>query len=247
VYDYFLGGAHNFEVDRAAAEATARVMPALRDTLRANRAFLRRAVRFLAAAGIGQFLDIGSGIPTVGNVHEIAQRAVPEARVVYVDLDPVAVAHSRAILADHPYADVVEADLRRPETILGAEPVRRLIDPTQPVGLLMLSMLHFVPDSDDPAGHVATLRNAMAPGSYLAISHATQDGQPPEVAQAQAVWNARSPDPVTFRGHAEVAALFGGWEPVPPGVVHVALWRPDVAEVENPTRYNTLAGVARRN
>ena len=247
VYDYFLGGAHNFAVDRAAAEATAQVMPALRGTLRANRAFLGRAVRFLVDAGVRQFLDVGSGIPTVGNVHEIAQRVAPDARVVYVDIDPVAVAHSRAILAGNPHATVVHADLRQPDTILGADEVRRLIDLDRPVGVLMLSMLHFIADADDPVEKVARLRAAMVPGSYLAISHATQDGQPPEVVEAQTVWNARSPDPVTFRTHAQVVALFGDLTVVPPGVVHVPLWRPDAPDdVEHPERFNTFAGVARR-
>jgi len=225
------------------------VLPALPETLRANRAFLRRVVCFLIGAGIRQFLDVGSGIPTVGNVHEIAHRAAPDARVVYVDIDAVAVAHSEAILASNPHAIVVQADLRHPDTILGAPAVHRLVDFDRPVGLLMLSMLHFLPDADDPGGKVAQLRAAVVPGSFLAISHATQDDQPPEVVKAQAVWNARSPDPITFRTRAEVVALFGDWTLVDPGVVHVPLWRPDAPDDvdKQPERFNTLAGVARKD
>jgi hypothetical protein len=248
VYDYFLGGAHNFAVDRAAAEATAAVMPALRATLRANRAFLWRAVRFLTDTGVRQFLDIGSGIPTVGNVHEIAQRTAPHARVVYVDIDPVAVAHSQAILAGNPNTSVVQADLRQPHAILNAGPVRHLIDLDQPIAVLLLSMLHFLTDADDPAGKVAALREACPPGSYLAISHATQDGQPPEVMQAQTIWNTRSPNPVTFRTHPQISALFADWTLLPPGLVHVPLWRPDPDDdTEHPERFNTYAGIARKD
>src|SRR5215469_50381 len=167
VYDYLLGGAQNFLPDQDAARAIAAVEPNIRAMARANRAFLGRAVRFLAAAGVRQFLDIGSGIPTAGNVHEIAQEADPGARVVYVDIDPVAIAHSRAILAANPNAAIAEADLRDPEKILAHPAVSTLIDFTEPVGLLLVAVLHFFRDDEDPWHIVAALRDALVPGSYL--------------------------------------------------------------------------------
>jgi hypothetical protein len=159
VYDYWLGGSHNFLADQDAARATAAVQPSVRMSARANRAFLGRAVRFLAANGIRQFLDIGSGIPTEGNVHEIAQRADPDARIVYADVDPVAVAHSRALLDGSQGAAVIEADLREPAEILRNATVRGMIDFAQPVGLLLVAVLHFLADADDPWRIVATLRD----------------------------------------------------------------------------------------
>jgi len=187
VYDYWLGGSYNFRADQDAARATAAVQPSVRLSARANRAFLGRAVRFLAAKGIRQFLDVGSGIPTEGNVHEIAQRADPGARIVYADVDPVAVAHSRAILAGNPGAVVIEADLREPREILQNAAVRAMIDFDQPVGLLLVAVLHFVSDPEEPWRIVATLRDALAPGSYLAICHGTNDGTPVALRAAEKV------------------------------------------------------------
>jgi hypothetical protein len=152
VYDYFLGGAHNFAVDRELAEQIARMTPNIGDTMRANRSFLRRAVRFLVGEGITQFLDIGSGISTVGNVHEVAQQADPRSVVVYVDVDPIAASHSSAILAGNPQTAVVQADARDTDRILFDPQVRRLLDFSKPVAVLLLGVLHFIPDSDDPAG-----------------------------------------------------------------------------------------------
>src|SRR6266487_1666874 len=173
VYDYFLGGAHNFAVDRALAEEIARMTPDVGDTMRAGREFLRRAVRFLVRAGISQFIDIGSGIPTVGNVHEIAQRLLPSAHIVYVDIDPVAVAHSRALLTGNDRVAVLHADIRDPQKILSDPALRGLIDLSRPVAILLAGIMHFIHDEDDPPGIVARLRDAVAPGSYLAISHVT--------------------------------------------------------------------------
>src|SRR5947208_805756 len=163
VYDYFLGGAHNFEVDRQLAAQIASLTPNLAQTMRANRSFLRRAVRYLVAQGIEQFLDLGSGIPTTGNVHEVAQAANLRARVVYVDNEPVAVAHSRHLLATNPYATIVDADLRRPSVVMRHHETRRLLDFSRPVAVLMVSVLHFVTDEEDPAGIVAAYRDALAP------------------------------------------------------------------------------------
>jgi hypothetical protein len=228
IYDYMLGGSHNFAADRAVAEAAVAAMPELPMVLRENRAFLRRAVRFLAdEAGMTQFLDLGSGIPTAGNVHEIVDRINPEARVVYVDIDPVAVAHSQAILADVPTATAVLGDLRRPLSILDDPAVRGLLDLDRPVAVLLVAALHFVPDSEDPAGILAALRGALAPGSYVAVTHASEDGRPPTGQRdAQQVY-ARSDNAVFFRTREQLAALLDGWEPVPPGIAQAPLWRPE--------------------
>ncbi|SHF09368.1 SAM-dependent methyltransferase [Streptoalloteichus hindustanus] len=245
MYDYYLGGTHNFAADRAAAERAIAAMPATVAGARANRAFLRRAVQFLAAAGVRQFLDLGSGIPTVGNVHEVAQRVDPEARTVYVDVDPVAVAHSDGLLADNPYATAVRGDLRDVDAILGHPEVRRLLDFGQPIGLLMVAVLHFVPRSDDAAGIVARYRDALAPGSHLALSHMSLTGQPPEVLERfQAVYaNARFP--VVLRSRAELLDLFAGFELVPPGLVSVAEWRPDAEPCAEVRRLPGFCGVGR--
>lgn len=175
IYDYYLGGSHNFEVDREAARKAMEFMPGLPKIMQANRAFMRRAVRFAADEGIDQFLDIGSGIPTFGNVHEIAQTARPGAHVVYVDHDPVAVAHSQAVLRENEDADVVAADLLKPQEILASPQVQRLIDLNRPVALLLVAILHFVEDVDDPYGALAELRDALAPGSLLVVTHASYE------------------------------------------------------------------------
>lgn len=248
VYDYYLGGSHNFAVDRELAEQAMRVLPQLPQMMRANRAFLRRAVRTMAADGVRQFLDLGSGIPTAGNVHEVAQRFVPDARVVYVDVDPVAVAQSRSILAGDERTEVVQADLREPGQVLDAAEVRGLLDFDQPVGVLMVAVLHFVPDDADPGGITAQFRDAVASGSHLAISHGTQEGGDPEDgARIQALY-ARSASPLTARTRAEVTDLFAGFELLDPGVVYLPLWRPDTPDdfSGGPERSSTLAGVGRK-
>jgi SAM-dependent methyltransferase len=227
VYDYLLGGSHNFAADQAAARQFLARWPDAPVTMRQNRAFLGRAVRYLAAeAGIRQFLDIGSGIPTMGNVHEIAQRADPGARVVYVDNDAVAVQHSRAILARNDNATAIHADLRRPRQILADPHLRGLLDLSRPAALLLVALLHFFPDADEPATLVAELRQALAPGSYVVISHGTTDGQPPNVAEAMGNYS-QTTAPFRPRGHAAVKAFFEGLELVDPGLVPVARWRPD--------------------
>ncbi|WP_219414668.1 SAM-dependent methyltransferase [Pseudonocardia nigra] len=248
VYDYFLGGAHNFAVDRQLAEAIASMTPNIGDTMRANRSFLRRMVRYLIGEGVTQFLDLGSGIPTVGNVHEVAQQADPDARVVYVDVDPIAVSHSRAILADDPNTTAIQADVREVDRILADPETRRLLDLDRPVAVLLLGVLHFVPDSDDPAGLVARLRDAISPGSFVAQVNVTHEDQPPEVIEAQKL-SGRTGTPIHLRSRAELLAQFAGMSLVEPGLVHIPLWRPDspLDVDDRRERFGALAGVARKD
>lgn len=244
VYDYYLGGSHNFEVDRRMAREAIAMWPDLPAIMQSNRAFLRRAVRHLVEQGITQFLDIGSGIPTVGNVHEVAHEANPSARVVYIDSDPVAVAHSRAILAGDERTTVVRADLREPGTILDDPAVRGTLDLERPVAVLMIAVLHFVSDEDDPVGAVAHLRDRLVAGSYLVLSHASAEGRPDLAASHRQLYS-RTPTPMTLRGRAEIARLFDGFELVEPGLVWLPLWRPESPShgVEQPERTTGFAGV----
>ncbi|SCE89677.1 S-adenosyl methyltransferase [Micromonospora viridifaciens] len=247
MYDYYLGGSHNFAADRATAQAMVAAVPEAPLMAQANRAFLRRAVQFLAESGVRQFLDIGSGIPTVGNVHEIAQKVDPECRVVYVDVDPVAVAHSREILAGNDRATVLQEDLRRPAAILDHPEVTRLLDFTQPVAVMIVAVLHFIPDADRPEEILRTLRAALAPGSYLVMSQASDDGrtQTGERAEAEQVYR-RADNQLFIRSRAELAALFDGFELVDPGVVWVPQWRPETPEqAENAAQAVFLGGVGR--
>ncbi len=248
VYDYWLGGTHNFLADRDVARAIAAVAPTAPLIGRANRAFIGRAVRFLAANGIRQFLDIGSGIPTQGNVHEVAQQAAPGSRVAYVDVDPVAVAHSEALLAGHQDAAILQADLRKPGEILGHEVTRRLIDPGQPTGLLLVSILHFLADAEDPWQIVAALRDALAPGSFLVISHGTHEGQPTVANAVAKVYNRSVTMGLHLRSHRAILRFFDGFQVVDPGLVYLPQWRPDPADEvpENPDRYGNLVGVGQK-
>ncbi|HWE90784.1 MAG TPA: SAM-dependent methyltransferase [Pseudonocardiaceae bacterium] len=226
IYDFLLGGAHNFAADRAVGEKVLQVLPDGRAVARSNRAFLGRAVRYMIDAGIPQFLDLGSGIPTVGNVHEVAQKADASSRVVYVDHEPVAVAHSELMLRGNDLATVIQADLCRPDDVLASPEVRRLIDFSQPVGLLMVAVFHFVPDQRNPAEIVAKYRDALPSGSLIALSHLTADQFPGEMAAVvEAMRNSR--DPMYFRGYADVAPLFDGLDLVPPGLVSAPAWRPE--------------------
>ena len=248
VYDYWLGGSHNFRADQDAARAMIAMEPNVRTIMRANRAFLGRAVRFLAGqAGIGQFLDIGSGIPTEQNVHEVAHDVAPGTRVMYVDNDNVAVAHSRLILEGNPNVAVIQADLREPDKILADPATEMLIDFTQPVAVLLAAVLHFVPDSDDPAKIIGTLRAAMAPGSYLAISHACLDTDPDFAATRESAYRSRVAGQLSMRTSEEIAGLFEGFTVVDPGVVWLPLWRPgpDDDVPQDPDRYWARAGVGR--
>ncbi len=247
VYDYYLGGSHNFAVDRQMARQAIELWPELPLLMQVNRAFLRRAVRYLVSRGITQFLDIGSGIPTEGNVHEVGQLACPECRVVYVDIDPVAVAHSRAILSGNPLVDIVQADLRDVAAIFDDPTTRRLLDLEQPIGVLMVAMLHFVPDHADPANILAQYRKMMAQGSYPAISHATHEGRP-ELAESHTELYRRAGAPMTMRSRAQIERMLDGFAIVPPGVVFMPLWRPDSpADVDDhPERTSGYAAVGRR-
>ncbi|MUT93903.1 SAM-dependent methyltransferase [Streptomyces sp. Z38] len=248
MYDYYLGGSHNFEVDREAARKAMEFMPGLPKVMQANRAFMRRAVRFAVSEGVTQFLDIGSGIPTFGNVHEVAQVADPEARVMYVDRDPVAVAHSKVVLEGNDRADVLAADLRKPQEILGSDEVGRLIDLNRPVALLLVAILHFVEEADDPYGAVAELRGALAPGSMLVLTHATYEGipLPPERAEGAVDVYRDMRNPLIMRTRDEIARFFEGYDMVEPGLVPMPRWRPDTApEDEDPYAFSGLAGVGR--
>jgi hypothetical protein len=248
VYDYLVGGSHNFLADQDLARSIVAVEPNARAGALANRAFLGRAVRFLSQAGIGQFLDIGSGIPTEGNVHEVAQQANPDARVAYADIDPVAVAHSRAILAGNPRAGVIQADLREPGKILADPGLRPLIDLGQPAGLLLVMVLHFLTDAEDPWGVVATLRDALAPGSYLVLGHATDESRPTVAQAAETVYNRSVSTGIHMRSRADILRFFDGFDLVDPGLVYIPQWRPDApGDVPaDPAKFWVLVGVGRK-
>jgi SAM-dependent methyltransferase len=225
MYDYYLGGSHNFAVDRELASKVLEAWPDMPRAAQANRAFLRRAVRYLAGQGIRQFLDIGSGIPTVGNVHEVAQAAAPEARVVYVDTDPVAVAHSRAILAGDDQTAVIQADGRDPATLLSLPSVTGLLDLRRPVGLLMVALLHFVLDEGDPRGILARYAARLAPGSWLVVSHGSTDTAP-GVAMMEKLYG-RTSTPIQMRSKGELESMLADVDLVEPGVEFLPAWRPD--------------------
>ncbi|MFD3694952.1 SAM-dependent methyltransferase [Streptomyces sp. NPDC058646] len=255
IYDYYLGGSHNFEVDRQAARRAMEFMPGLPKIMQANRAFMRRAVRHAVAEGVTQFLDIGSGIPTFGNVHEIARAASPEARVVYVDHDPVAVAHSQAVLGGDERTGVVAADLRKPQDILSSPEVRGLLDLDRPVALLLVAVLHFLEDTDEPYAAVAELRDALAPGSLLILTHASYEGIPltkEEVGGTVGVYRDIR-NPLVMRSGEEVRGFFDGFELLEPGLVPMPNWRPDRSEdtddaeaQEDPYAFSGFGGVGRK-
>jgi hypothetical protein len=251
IYDYLLDGVHNFPADREVAQKVIAALPHVREAAQANRAFLGRAVRFLAEQGIDQFIDIGSGLPTQGNVHEIAHAVRPDARVVYVDIDPLAVAESLDLLARDDRATSVRGDLREPDAILAHPEVRRVLDLGRPVGLLLFAVLHFVPDDDLAYGVVERLAREVVPGSYFAASHgATETLLPPE--QAQSMERAYDQRTTTGSGkprtREEFARFFAGWDVVEPGLVWVPQWRPDervpAEMVADPTISGCWAGVA---
>jgi hypothetical protein len=252
MYDYYLGGSHNFAADRALAEENMRVWPDVPHIARANRAFLHRAVTHLAEIGVDQFLDLGSGIPTGGNVHDIAYAINPAARTVYVDSDPVAVAHSNALLADVPHAAIVHADLRDPEAVLGDPVLTGRLDLSRPVAVLMVSVLHFVAPVDQPVEVVAAYRDATAPGSYLAVSHATNEYKPERAKQTEDIYSQASHSMI-FRNREQILELMSGYELLPPGLVDMIYWRPDPSDTRpdplggDVSRYSGLAVVGRRN
>ncbi len=224
IYDYWLGGKDNYEADRVAGDRVLQSVPVLVSGARANRAFLGRAVRYLAdEAGVTQFLDIGSGLPTAANTHEVAQAAAPGARVVYADNDAVVALHARALLTASPGAAFIEADAREPELIL--RQAGEFLDLAQPVAVMLLLVLHLVPDSDDPAGLVARLTSAMPAGSALVISHPASDILPEQVAAGRRDFNRMSAVPMTGRSRVQVERFFEGMALVEPGLVQPQQWR----------------------
>jgi hypothetical protein len=228
MYDAYLGGRDNYAADREAVRHILRAFPEVRAIARANRAFMQRAVRFLAGeAGVRQFIDIGTGIPSAGNVHEVAGQVAPGARVVYVDNDPIVHVHANALLTGSGTTAIVLADLREPGSILAQPKVLQLIDFSQPVALLLVAILHFIADEEDPAGIVTTLRDALPIGSYLALSHGTADFHPPGVAGKAASAYEHATAPLALRNFEQVSAFFDGFEVLEPGLVRASLWRPD--------------------
>ncbi|PWU48488.1 hypothetical protein DLJ47_28185 [Micromonospora sp. S4605] len=258
MYDYFLGGSHNFAADRQAADAVLAVAPHVADAARANRVFLRRAVQYALQQGIRQFIDLGSGIPTIGNVHDIAHSVNADARVLYVDVEPIAVAHARAMLGGDPRVDVIQADICFPDFILENPTTQRLIDLAHPVAVLFVSVLHFIPG--DVNAIVEPFRAAMSPGSILVISHATSVTPTSQTEEVQRLYQ-RTPTPLQLRDLAEVQALFGDFAMVAPqpgaaprphgaALVPVSHWRPDPEDhlaadglPASPFLANFLAGV----
>lgn len=235
MYDYLLGGKDNYPADQQAAETAMTAFPALRTAARENRAFLGRAVRYLVEeAGIRQFLDIGSGLPTAHNVHQVAQRHDPESRVVYVDNDPIVLAHGGALLSTDERTTVIEADLRDPGHIIGHPETRALIDFEQPTAVLAVAILHFISDAEDPAAIVTRLRETLVPGSVIVLSHATAEIAPESALGVQAAYRAQGV-PLTLRDRAAFAELFAGFEIVEPGIQVVSDWRATVPEVERPS------------
>jgi len=246
VHDYWLGGKDNFAADRAAGDAVMAAYPGIVQSVRANRAFLARVVRFLAAeAGITQFLDIGTGIPAANNTHEVAQAASPAARVVYVDYDPVVLQHARVLLtsAAPGTIDYVDADVRDPEKIL--REAARTLDFSRPVAVMLIAIMHLIVDADDPYGIVGRLKAAMAPGSFLALSQVASDIQAEQMAEARRRYNSLARETQRHRTQAEVTRFFDGLELVEPGVVPVQLWRP-ASELEAKAGSAMWGGVARR-
>ncbi len=247
VYDYWLGGKTNFTPDQVAGRAAIRAAPHVAEGVRGNRAFLARAVRYLAGeVGVRQFLDIGTGIPAADNTHEVAQDVARQCRVVYVDNDPIVLSHARALLTSEPGGATayLDEDLRDVAEIIRAAAVT--LDLTKPVAVMLIGILHCIPDEDDPAGIIKQLMDAVPPGSYLAISHPANDINSPGVRRLASRLNELMPMKLRFRSRAEVAAFFAGLELLEPGLVRGPEWRPDsAAELDNPAA--VWAGVARKN
>lgn len=249
IYDYFLDGKDNFACDRELAAELLRVAPEAKAMAQDNRAFLGRVVRYLAGRGVTQFLDIGTGLPTQSNVHEVAQEINPDTKVAYVDNDPVVLVHARALLADNPHTIVIDADVRDPDALLTDRALRELIDFDQPVAVLLVGILYFFPEEDRPFDIVAAFREAVAPGSYLALSHVVADEGPDELGQAQELYRSflkRSGD--ARRTRAQVLSFFDGLEFVEPGLVPARHWRPDpgtTADTGGGARW-ILGGVGRK-
>jgi hypothetical protein len=253
MYDYFLGGTNNFEADRQLGDRLRALVPEIGDSAWANRSFHQRAARWIAERGIRQFIDIGAGLPTQGNTHDLVRQVTPGARVVYVDNDPMVLAHGTALLGEPENTKIIMADLRDPEAVLNHPDLRELIDFDEPIGLLMTGVMYFVADASDPWGVVARYLAAIAPGSYLALSHLTADSKPVRAVEESVDVYARGTESINFRSKAEVERFFEGLELVEPYqgagpvVTHVGLWGaedPVLADTDD-SRW-LYCGVARR-
>jgi SAM-dependent methyltransferase len=248
LYDYYLGGKDNFAADRAAAEEILTVAPEVRLAARENRACLFRTVGFLAGTGITQFLDIGAGLPTQGNVHQVVRKVAPGARVAYVDNDPIVLVHARALLGGAGDEVIVTpGDLRQPEEILKNPAIQEHLDFSKPVGLLLMAIMHFITEADDPRRIVATLRDALPSGSYLVLSHGTRDSRAAAVDKGTQVYR-RATSPLVLRSRPEIQELFDGFEMVDPGLVWLPEWRPEKGSVAHgaPSRSLLLCGVGKK-
>lgn len=253
LYDYYLRGTHNYQADRDAAERIRRVLPELTDGAWANRGFHQRAARWIAQRGITQFIDIGSGLPTAGNTHLVVAKVLPDAHVVYIDNDPIVLAHSAELLADSSTAALIQADLRDPDEVLGHPALRGLIDFSQPTGLMMTWVLHFVSDASDPWRLLTRYLDALAPGSYLALSHVTNHAVPPRTIDLiQEIYRGAT-ESIYFRPKADIERFFDGldivspYEGAEPAVTHVGLWGcedPEVADDDG--SHWSYCAVARR-
>ena len=248
IWNYWLGGKDNYAVDREAGDKVAAMLPSIVAQARADRAFLGRAIRYLAGAeGVRQFLDIGTGLPTADNTHQVAQRVAPESRIVYADNDPMVLAHARALLASTPEGacDYAEGDLRDPDDILAK--AARTLDFTKPVALMLLGILHHLPDADEPYLIVKRLVSALAPGSFLAINHSTSAVSGAAMEEAVAHWNRVGTPSMTLRTPAQITRFFDGLDLLPPGVVSCSRWHPDLTLAGGqPAEVDEFCGVARK-
>ncbi len=248
IYDYLLGGYHNFEADRVRAHRSLEIYPDVALSAQVNRAFLRRAVGTMLDEGISQFIDVGSGIPTVGHVHEIAQKANPASRVVYVDIDPVAIAHSNALVGDDPNIMALLADARDPEYIFQRITEEAVLDLQKPIGVLMIALLHFIPDLQETKSLIGRYASNLVPGSYLAFTHGTYEDTPQGAAEGLMKMAGGSGTVVSYRRCQEIMGIFEGFAFMDPGIVFTPLWHPDSDEdlmLDEPGRALTYAGVAR--
>jgi hypothetical protein len=248
MYDYLLGGYHNFEVDRAIIEKTREIYPDVALAAQVGRSFLRRAVTYLLDKGITQFIDIGSGIPTSGHVHEILEAAKVDGQVVYVDIDPVAIAHSQSILRGKPHTLALQENARNPEKILNQIKESNVIDFHEPVALLLITLLQFIEDLDESRAFIDRYRSHLAPGSYLAFTHGTTEGTPPGVLEGFSKLSESSPTKAYYRNRAEIFSVFEGYEFEKPGIVYAPLWHPDGPEeifLDQPERSLIYAGITK--
>jgi O-methyltransferase involved in polyketide biosynthesis len=246
IWNYWLGGKDHYPVDATVGDQILAFVPELVRSARADRYFLARAVRYLTGQGIRQFLDIGTGLPTVDNTHEVAQRAAPESRVVYVDNDPLVLVHARALLTSTPEGacDYIDADVRDPDSIV--RQAARTLDFGQPTAIMMLGIVNFIIDTDEAVRIVRRLAGAVVPGSYLVISHPTTEVDAEPMTEAVRYWNQQGSAPMTLRTREELLRLFDGMELVEPGVVTCSRWRPELVEVGEITDVTHFGGVARK-